>query len=128
MTIFQVTPSKIYLVATVCLCATAASAAPLPTRVGACAATTVKTVEYRLEGMPSSGSAISYRNGGYQVSYDKIPAMAASRRGDPVRLCLVSVPQKCPKGDTRGRVYRATNLRTGRTWTAPDAEHSCGGA
>jgi hypothetical protein len=128
MTIFQIAPSRLHLAAAVCLATTAASAGPLPARDGACAATRVKEVGYRLEGMPDSGSAISYRNGGYQVSYDRIPAMAASRPGDPVRLCLVSVPRHCPRGDARGRVYRATNLRTGRTWTAPNAEHSCGGA
>ena len=105
-----------------------AGAAPLPTRVGTCSVTTVKQVEPRLEGMPGSGSAIAYQNGGYQVSYDTIPAIEASRPGDPVRLCLVSVPRNCPPGDMRGRVYRATNLRTKGTWTAADAEHSCGGA
>jgi len=43
-------------------------------------------------------------------------------------LCLVSIPAGCPRGDVRGRIYRATNLRTGETWQAPDSEHSCGGA
>lgn len=105
-----------------------AGAAPLPTRLGACSITTVKQVETRLEGMPGSGSAIAYENGGYQVSYDRIPPIEASRPGDPVRLCLVSLPKNCPPGDARGRTYRATNLRSKETWTAPDAEHSCGGA
>lgn len=105
-----------------------AAAAPLPRSVGQCSVTTVKQVESRLQGMPNSGSAISYDNGGYQVSYDIIPAMKASRPGDSVRLCLVSIPRNCPPGDARGRVYRATNLRSGGTWTAADAEHSCGGA
>jgi hypothetical protein len=105
-----------------------AHAAPLPTRVGACSTTTVKRIETRLEGMPNSGSAISYANGGYQVSYETMPAMKASRPGDQVRLCLVSIPKHCPPGDARGRIYRATNLRSRRTWTAPDAEHGCGGA
>jgi hypothetical protein len=114
---------------TVFICGMApAGAAPLPTRVGACSTTTVKQVETRLEGVPGSGSAIAYENGGYQVSYDTIPAVEASRPGDPVRLCLVSIPKNCPPADARGRVYRATNLRTKAGWTAPDAEHSCGGA
>ena len=26
------------------------------------------------------------------------------------------------------KVYRATNLRTGESWEAPDSQHSCGGA
>jgi hypothetical protein len=105
-----------------------ANAAALPTHVGACSVTRVKQVEFRLEGMPGSGSAICYVNGGYQVSCDRIAAMAASRRRGPVRLCLVSIPKKCPPGNRRGRIYRATNLRSGGAWTAPDAEHSCGGA
>jgi hypothetical protein len=52
-----------------------------------------------------------------------------SRPGNPVRLHLVSIPQNCPPEDARGRSsYRATNLRSGRTWTAADSGHSCGGA
>jgi hypothetical protein len=106
----------------------APAAAPLPKRVGQCSETTVKSVDYRLEGAPDSGSAISYVNGGYQVSYDTIPAIRRSRRGDRVRLCLIELPTDCPKGDDRGKIYRATNLRTGQSWEAPDSQHSCGGA
>jgi len=107
---------------------TAAGAAALPTRVGQCNVTTVTQIESRLDGMPGSGSAISYVNGGYQVSYDAIPGIQSARAGDQVKLCLVSIPHNCPAGDVRGRVYRATNLRSGSSWTAPDAEHGCGGA
>ena len=32
------------------------------------------------------------------------------------------------RGDQRGRIYQARNLRTGGTWTLPDSQHSCGGA
>ena len=103
-------------------------AAGLPTKVGQCAETRVAKLESRLVDAPDSGSAISYVNGGYQVSYDMIPGIQGSRRGDPVRLCLISIPSGCPPGDTRGRKYRATNLRTGQSWEAPDAEHMCGGA
>ena len=56
------------------------------------------------------------------------PAIARSRPGDPIRLCLVSIPKHCPPGDDRGRFYKATNLRTGKSWTLPDSEHMCGGA
>ena len=52
----------------------------------------------------------------------------ASRPGDVVRVCLVSIPRPCPPGDKRGRVYKTTNLRTHGEWTLPDSEHSCGGA
>ncbi len=109
------------------------AAQPLPRRVGACALTRVKAVEERLEDgdhtpVPGSGSAVEFANGGYQVSYDQLAAVDRSRPGDPVRMCLVSIPHPCPPGDARGRVYRTTNLRTGRSWRLMDSEHGCGGA
>ena len=106
----------------------------MPTRVGACALTSVKQVTARLEDgqtgqeIPGSGSAVAETDGGYQVSYDTVPAIQASRRGDPVLVCLVSLPQGCPPGDNRGRDYAVGNLRTLGAWRAPDAEHMCGGA
>jgi hypothetical protein len=112
----------------------AQGAGGLPTRVGACVATRVKTVETRLEDgithqpVADSGSAIEFANGGYQVSYDTLPAITRSRPGDAIRLCLRSIPSGCPRGDDRGREYRATNLRTGQSWELPDSEHMCGGA
>ncbi len=115
------------------------SAAPLPRKIGACSRTTVNEILYRLGStdangvvipIAGSGSAISYTNGGYQVSYDTVPAIHRSREGDPVELCLTFVPdcREAPRGDVRGRIYRARNLRTGGTWTLPDSQHSCGGA
>ena len=105
-----------------------ASAAGLPRRVGQCVETRVKEVSTRLENTPGSGSAIDFENGGYQVSYEQIPAVDNSRPGDPVTMCLVSIPRGCPPGDKRGREYRTTNKRTGQSWKLPDAEHMCGGA
>jgi hypothetical protein len=105
-----------------------ARAGGLPTHVGACAKTRIKSIETRLEGVPDSGSAVTFNNGGYQVSYDTVPAIKHSKAGDPVRMCLVSIPRHCPKGDDRGRVYRTTNLRTHKSWKLPDSEHMCGGA
>ena len=104
-----------------------ARAEELPTEIGACSEATIEDIGYRL-GDSDSGSAISYANGGGQVSYDAIPEIHRSRVGDPVRLCLVSIPEDCPPGDDRGKVYSATNLRTGESWEAPDSQHSCGGA
>ncbi len=106
----------------------------MPKRIGQCVTTTVRKVETRLidgsTGQPilGSGSAIEFENGGYQVSYDQERAVDRSKPGDPVKVCLVSVPENCPPGDKRGRMYRATNLRTRGTWTLPDSEHACGGA
>jgi hypothetical protein len=105
-----------------------ARAASLPTYVGACVKTRIKSIGTRLEGIPGSGSAVTFYNGGYQVSYDTVPAIEHSKAGDHVRMCLVSIPRHCPKGDDRGRFYRTTNLRTHKSWKLPDSEHMCGGA
>lgn len=102
--------------------------ASLPITVGECSITSVARIGSRLDGMPNSGSAIKYANGGYQVSYDTVASVQDWRVGDQVKLCLVSIPTNCPPGDNRGKVYNATNLRTNETWEASDSEHSCGGA
>ncbi len=107
----------------------------LPKQVGECAVATVSGVMPRLDpGRKSisqdfdSGTAIEFTNGGYQVSYDREEALLGSRVGDPIRMCLISIPRDCPPNDDRGRVYSTTNLRTGQTWSLPDSQHTCGGA
>jgi hypothetical protein len=107
---------------------TAALAAKAPTKVGKCVATTIKEIGTRLEGVDDSGSAIFYATDTVGVSYDTIPGITHSRVGDKVELCLVSLPENCPAGDDRGKVYAAVNLRTQEFWELPDAEHKCGGA
>ena len=75
------------------------------------------------------GSAVNYANGKYGVSYDYVPELSErAQAGDKVRLCLVAEYVNCPKGDDRGKTYRATDLRTRGTWTLMDSEHICGGA
>jgi hypothetical protein len=101
---------------------------PVPKKVGQCVTTRISDLSSRLENMPDSGSAVSYANGIYQVSYETIPGLVTARVGDRVKLCLKSVPSGCPKGDDRGKTYKATNLRTKRSWEAMDSEHMCGGA
>jgi len=107
----------------------------LPVRVGTCTITKLASISTRFgdelkrplhEFDP--GSAVSYSNEGYQVSYSYIDAIADSRIGDDVLLCLVSIPEDCPPGDDRGRFYSGTNLRTKGSWLLPDAQHMCGGA
>ncbi len=114
------------------LCAIAtlsqAAADPLPTRVGQCSQTTISRIGTRLEGVAGSGSALQFANEGYQVSYEMVPAITRSQVGDKVRVCLVAIPQDCPPGDSRGRIYQTTNLRTREAWQLPDSPHSCGGA
>lgn len=101
------------------------------TRIGQCETARIEWMGTRLtltEGAPPDGTAVSFTNGVYQVSYDRVAAVLVSRVGDPVRVCLASIPQRCPVGDDRGRFYRVTNFRTGGKWHLPDAEHMCGGA
>jgi hypothetical protein len=111
----------------------AAPPSAIPTRVGTCAFTRIRQVTQRLEDgnnhvIPGSGSAVKLANGVYGVSYGQVGAVNSSRRGDPVWTCLMSLPQHCPPGDKRGKIYTTTNMRTLRPWTLPDSEHSCGGA
>jgi hypothetical protein len=107
---------------------------PPELRVGTCVRTTIREVSQRLEDgithrvIPDSGSAVTFANGLYQVSYDQVAAVNQSRRGDPVFVCLMRLPDHCPPGDVRGKLYTTTNLRTEESWTLPDAEHGCGGA
>ncbi len=100
----------------------------LPTHEGACGLATIRQIGSRLEGAPDSGSAVAESDGAYQVSYDTIPAIQASQIGDAALVCLVSIPRHCAPHDNRGRVYAVANLRTLAAWSAPDAEHMCGGA
>jgi hypothetical protein len=114
--------------------ASSALADGLPKRVGQCRLTRVKKVETRLmdgltnQPIPGSGSMIEFANGGSQVSYQQEKNVDRSRPGDLVKMCLVSIPENCPPGDDRGRMYRTTNLRTRGSWSLPDSEHMCGGA
>jgi uncharacterized protein len=116
--------------------AASVAAGSLPTRVGQCAMTAIAAIGDRFgnplepsngqDGDPGTG--ISFANGGDQVSYQREAAIERSRIGDPVRMCLIQIPQDCPPGDDRGKVYTTTNMRTGEAWSLPDSQHSCGGA
>ena len=102
----------------------------LPTTIGACGESMIAEMGGRLEGDDKfeTGTFVRFENGGVQISYDRIEPIIASQIGDPVRICLVSLPQDCPPGDDRGKVYKTTNLRTGARWELPDSQHMCGGA
>lgn len=100
-------------------------------KVGACYVTTVTAIEGRLEGdtvTGESGSQVKFRNGLLQVSYETVPEIVHSRIGDKVTMCVVKLPEDCPRGDFRGVVYRTRNWRTKESWVLPNAEHICGGA
>jgi uncharacterized protein len=107
----------------------------LPTRVGQCSYSEISSISDRFGDAlkppandVDSGTAVAFTNGGGQVSYDYVPAIARSKLGDRVLLCLVSIPQNCPPGDNRGKFYSGTNLRTKDSWLLPDSQHMCGGA
>ena len=110
----------------------AAAAAGLPTKVGQCVKTTIERIGSRfgddINANPDDGSAVAFANGGVQISYDKEPGLLHARAGDRVLMCLVELPQDCPPGDNRGKIYTTTDLRTHESWTLPDSQHSCGGA
>lgn len=116
------------------LWAMTADAQGLPIHAGACVWTKISRLEHRLQNgehgafVSDSGSAVAFANRGYQVSYDEIEAVHHARVGDPVLMCLLTIPYNCPPGDKRGRWYTTTDMRTMESWTMPDAEHSCGGA
>jgi hypothetical protein len=105
-----------------------AASSKVPATPGSCAETSIKDIGTRLEGVADSGSALDYANGIDGVSYDTVPEVTAAKAGDKVELCLVSLPQNCPKGDDRGKVWLAVDLKTHQFWQLPDAEHMCGGA
>jgi len=96
--------------------------------------TSISKIETRLvdgntgESIIGSGDAIRYSNGLYGVSYEAVPGIKNAKVGDSINLCLLSIPENCPPGDNRGKVYGATNLRTGEKWGLPDSQHFCGGA
>jgi hypothetical protein len=89
-------------------------------KVGDCAITTIMRITARIEGTSAhdTGSAILYANGVAGVSYEYVPPLHASRIGDHVRLCLVSIFKNYPTGDDAGQEYQATNLRTGNHWAS----------
>ena len=116
------------LLALSALPAPAYAAANVPTKVGQCVETSLKTIETRLEGVPDSGSLVIYKNGIVGESYDTVKAITRAKVGDKITLCLTSIPKGCPPGDDRGRFYSALDHRTKGKWNLPDAEHMCGGA
>ena len=97
-------------------------------RPGDCEETRIDEVGYRLDDAPGSGSSVLFADGISLTGYDTVPAIAQSRVGDRVRVCLSSIPTQCPPGDDRGRIYGVVNRRTGGQWERADSQHSCGGA
>lgn len=78
----------------------------LPEQVGQCTVTRIAAISTRFgeelkppaNEMDSSGSAVTFANQGYQVSYTYVAAIADSHIGDEILLCLVSLPRGLPAG------------------------------
>ena len=81
----KVRPALILLVGNLLITSFSAEAKSLPTRIGECQETRIAKITTRLmddttrRPVPGSGSAVSFRNGGYQVSYDEEEAISRSR-------------------------------------------------
>jgi uncharacterized protein len=106
---------------------------PIPEKVGQCAVTRIAELTTRFgdpldSASAADGSAVSFSNGGAQISYDQEPGLMASSAGDRAALCLMSIPRDCPPGDERGRLYYGLDLVTNASWVLPDSQHMCGGA
>ncbi len=104
----------------------------LPKLEGSCVRTTIAVIADRYGSDPkapnASGTTVLLSNGGHLITYDSDDVLIESRVGDPVGMCLASIPVDCPSGDERGREYTVTNLRTHGHTTLGDSQHVCGGA
>lgn len=111
-----------------------ANSAPPPTQINQCANTFIQRIGTRLmdgstgESITGSGTTAILTNGVYLVSYDEVPQLRVAQAGDKVKLCLLHIPENCPPGDNRGKVYSLLNYRTGGSVNLPDSQHMCGGA
>ncbi|MES0131335.1 lysozyme inhibitor LprI family protein [Mesorhizobium sp. M0029] len=85
----------------------------LPSSIGQCALTHITALTTRLgddpleTAGPEAGSLARFSNGGAGVSYEREPGLASSKAGDPVVMCLISIPE----GLSAGRRARAGLLR-----------------
>jgi hypothetical protein len=129
-----VVKSLVLIASTAVIFPNPANSAPPPTQVGRCADTFIQRTGTRLvDGstetpITGSGTSVNLTNGIYLVSYEDIVQLQRSRPGDKVKLCLLEIPEDCPPGDNRGRVYSLLNYRTNGYAEMPDSQHMCGGA
>jgi hypothetical protein len=101
---------------------------PMPTIVLSCGGAIITNVVQRLPGVSDGGYAIDFNNQGHSVLEGTVDAMANSRVGDHVFICLTYKKQNCANGETRDSIFTFTNLRTLEAWSSAATEHMCGGA
>lgn len=123
---------------------TPARSSGLPVRVGECVTTQIVDKSTRFDGAtPGEAGGEVYVSFTIKVGLyiSEIPHLAPNANpdaymartqdfalGDKVRLCLVSLPEDCPPGDDRGKVYSVANLKNNLSFIGIDAWHTCGGA
>jgi len=125
-----VTRISIFLTAILTAAAAYSQDATVPRQVGTCVVTTIVDIT-GVYGNPHpgpEGAIVNYANRVAGVSFARAFEIEHSAIGDPVRLCLVAMGRDCPRGDPRGRIYRATNLRTKGSWQLGNSMHACNGA
>jgi hypothetical protein len=120
----------IFVSAVLAVASADANDATVPRRLGTCVVTTITEITgvYGSARPGPEGVIVNYANRVAGVSFARVPEIARSAIGDAVRLCLVAIDRDCPRGDPRGRVYRATNLRTKGSWRLGNSMHTCNGA
>jgi hypothetical protein len=107
-----------------------ASAGSFP-KVGTCYSARIVGIGSRFGGdRPDrdGGTQVAFDMGLSLVDYSYVGAVARSRVGDEVRVCVHDLPEDCPGYDLRGIGYRTSNLRTGERWVMSDSQHMCRGA
>ncbi|MCA9201196.1 MAG: hypothetical protein KDA87_26830, partial [Planctomycetales bacterium] len=75
----------------------------------------------------AAGTAISFENGSFQISYRR-EEFYGIEPGHRTVICLMTIPRDCPDGDERGREFYTLDLDINRQWIVSDSQHSCGGA
>ena len=116
----------------------------LPQKVGACTDSTIMEKNTRFEGAVAGEAGgevnvlVAAELGLYIQSVSGLPDSANADKymystndfaiGDKIKLCLIALPEDCPKGDDRGKVYTVTNYKNDKSFTGVDAWHLCGGA
>ncbi len=111
-----------------------ANSAPPPTQVGKCADTFIQRTGTRFGASlteaqrEGSGTTVKLTNGIYLVDYENLEQLRVARPQDKVKVCLLKIPENCPPGDNRGRVYSLLNYRTNGYVEMRDSQHWCGGA
>jgi hypothetical protein len=129
-----VVKSLVLMASTAVIVPSPANSALPPTQVGKCADTFIQRTSTRFgeslteAPVEGSGTSVKLTNGIYLVSYEDIGQLRTARPGDKVKLCLLRIPENCPPGDNRGRVYSLLNYRTSGYVEMPDSQHMCGGA